>query len=211
LWVKQGWIDYNIPQIYWEIGNKAADYITLIEWWDKNANGGHLYVGQDVARTMKKDELDKKMKYVRTLPHIQGNCFWPANEILWNTEGVANQLKADYHRYPSLIPAYTHMHNRSPKEVGKLKTEWTKEGYMLRWQAEQDEMNPELARYFVVYRFEKNEQADINNPAKIVTITMDTSILLPYEKGNDKFKYVVTAVDRFHNESKKGKTKKVKL
>lgn len=211
LWVKQGWIDYNIPQIYWEIGNKAADYITLIEWWDKNANGGHLYVGQDVARTMKKDELDKKMKYVRTLPHIQGNCFWPANEILWNTEGVANQLKADYHRYPSLIPAYTHMHNRSPKEVGKLKTEWTKEGYMLRWQAEQDEMNPELARYFVVYRFEKNEQADINNPAKIVTITTDTSILLPYEKGNDKYKYVVTAVDRFHNESKKGKTKKVKL
>ena len=211
LWVKQGWIDYNIPQIYWEIGNKAADYITLIEWWDKNANGGHLYVGQDVARTMKKDELDKKMKYVRTLPHIQGNCFWPANEILWNTEGVANQLKADYHRYPSLIPAYTHMHNRSPKEVGKLKTEWTKEGYMLHWQAEQDEMNPELARYFVVYRFEKNELADINNPAKIVTITMDTSILLPYEKGNDKYKYVVTAVDRFHNESKKGKTKKVKL
>lgn len=35
LWVKKKWIDYNIPQIYWEIGHPAADYITLTEWWDK--------------------------------------------------------------------------------------------------------------------------------------------------------------------------------
>ena len=25
-WVKQGWIDYNIPQIYWNLGTKVADY-----------------------------------------------------------------------------------------------------------------------------------------------------------------------------------------
>ena len=61
-WVQQGWIDYNIPQIYWEIGHPAADYITLIKWWDKNANGGHLYIGQDVARTMKADQLTRKMR-----------------------------------------------------------------------------------------------------------------------------------------------------
>lgn len=30
LWVNNGWIDYCVPQIYWEIGNKAADYATLI-------------------------------------------------------------------------------------------------------------------------------------------------------------------------------------
>jgi len=26
LWVNNGWLDYCVPQIYWEIGNKAADY-----------------------------------------------------------------------------------------------------------------------------------------------------------------------------------------
>ena len=35
LWVKNGWVDYCVPQIYWEIGNKAADYDELIHWWDK--------------------------------------------------------------------------------------------------------------------------------------------------------------------------------
>ena len=58
-WVKQGWIDYNMPQIYWEIDHPAADYITLIKWWNKNANGRPLYIGQDVARTMKAKQLNK--------------------------------------------------------------------------------------------------------------------------------------------------------
>ena len=209
-WVQQGWIDYNIPQIYWEIGHPAADYITLIKWWDKNANGGHLYIGQDVARTMKADQLTRKMRYERALPHVSGNCFWPANEILWNNKGVADSLKRNYHRYPALIPAYTHMHNRPPKDVSKLKTEWTPKGFLLHWQAEQSPTNPELASYFVVYRFNDKEPIDTSDPSKIVAITRETGYLMPYEKGKVKYRYVVTAVDRFHNESE-GKTKKVKL
>lgn len=209
-WVQQGWIDYNIPQIYWEIGHPAADYITLIKWWDKNANGGHLYIGQDVARTMKAGDLTRKMRYERALPHIAGNCFWPANEILWNNKGVADSLKRNYHRYSALIPAYTHLHNRAPKEVGKLKTEWTPQGFMLHWKAEQSATNPELARYFVIYRFGIKEPVDISNPAKIVAITPNTYYMLPYNKGKEKYRYLVTAVDRFHNESQ-GKSKKIKL
>ena len=118
-WVKEGWIDYNIPQIYWEIGHPAADYITLIQWWNKNATreGTHLYIGQNVARTMKADQLTRKMLYERSLSKVKGNCFWPANEILWNNKGVADSLKQNYHRYPALIPAYTHLHNRAPQET----------------------------------------------------------------------------------------------
>ena len=37
LWVNNGWIDYCVPQLYWEIGNKAADYHTLINWWNRHA------------------------------------------------------------------------------------------------------------------------------------------------------------------------------
>ncbi len=210
-WVKQGWIDYNIPQIYWEINHPKADYITLVKWWNRNANGGHLYIGQDVARTMKVDQLTEKMQYERSLKHIAGNCFWPANEVLWNNKGVADSLKQNYHRYPALIPAYTHLHNRAPKEVKKLKTEWTADGYLLHWQAEQSATNPELANYFVIYRFENKENIDLNNPAHIVAITRNCFYKLPYDNGKHKYRYIVTAVDRFHNESLKGKAKKVKL
>ena len=33
MWINNGWVDYNIPQIYWEIGHPAADYENLIHWW----------------------------------------------------------------------------------------------------------------------------------------------------------------------------------
>ncbi len=209
-WARQGWIDYNMPQIYWEIGHPAADYITLIKWWDKNAAGGPLYIGQDVARTMKAGQLTRKMRYERALPHVDGNCFWPANELLWNNGGVADSLRRNYHRYPALIPAYTHQHDRAPKAVKRLKTEWTPEGFELRWKTERSATNPELASYFVVYRFADGEPVDINDPSRIVAITRETRYMLPYEKGRVKYRYVVTAVDRFHNESA-GKVKKVRL
>lgn len=44
MWVNNGWVDYNIPQIYWEIGNKAADYDILTRWWAKNAAARPLYI-----------------------------------------------------------------------------------------------------------------------------------------------------------------------
>lgn len=210
-WVKEGWIDYNIPQIYWEIGHSAADYITLIRWWDQRAYNRHLYIGQDVDRTMKANQLTRKMLYERRLPNVKGNCFWPANELLWDNKGVTDSLKQNYHRHPALIPAYTHMHDRAPQEVKSLKTKWTEKGFLLHWKAPQSLTNPELARYFVVYCFKEGEPVDITNPANIVAVTTDTSYLLPYEKGKKKIHYVVTAVDRFHNESPKGKSKKVKL
>ena len=53
LWAREGWIDYNIPQIYWQIGHPAADYKELVEWWAKHAEDRPLYIGQSVMNTVK--------------------------------------------------------------------------------------------------------------------------------------------------------------
>ena len=50
LWVNNGWVDYCVPQIYWQIGHPAADYKTLIKWWNKNASARPLYIGEDIDR-----------------------------------------------------------------------------------------------------------------------------------------------------------------
>jgi uncharacterized lipoprotein YddW (UPF0748 family) len=211
-WLGQGWIDYNLPQLYWEIGHSAADYATLVQWWNNNAFDRHLYIGQDVDRTMKATQLARKMQYERQLPHISGHCFWPANEILWNNRGMADSLRRNYHRYPSLLPAYTHLNNHSPRKVKDLQAKQTPEGVLLQWNTG---LKPDARRaphYFVVYRFAKREKINLNNPAHIVAMTRETSYLLPDSKrrGRDEFRYVVTAVDRFHNESRKGARIKVK-
>ena len=40
MWVNNGWIDYLVPQLYWEIGHKSADYETLIKWWNQHTSNG---------------------------------------------------------------------------------------------------------------------------------------------------------------------------
>ncbi len=46
-WVKEGWIDYICPQLYWVIGNTSADYGELAQWWSKvtEGTGVKLYIG----------------------------------------------------------------------------------------------------------------------------------------------------------------------
>ncbi|MEG1878932.1 MAG: family 10 glycosylhydrolase [Pseudoflavonifractor sp.] len=46
-WVKNGWVDYICPQIYWEIGNKTMDYKTIATWWAETVRGTgvKLYIG----------------------------------------------------------------------------------------------------------------------------------------------------------------------
>lgn len=46
-WVKEGYLDYIMPQIYWPIGYKIADYKKVLDWWiDVTKDTGvKLYVG----------------------------------------------------------------------------------------------------------------------------------------------------------------------
>ncbi|MDR2683692.1 MAG: family 10 glycosylhydrolase, partial [Dysgonamonadaceae bacterium] len=219
LWVEKEWIDYTIPQLYWEIGHKAADYETLIKWWSRNNYGAHLYIGQSVSRTMDaadlhdstKNQLTRKMSMERELPAVYGNCFWSGYELVRNRGGVADSLKKHYHPFPSMIPAYLHLHAKAPKDVKSLKTEWTREGYVLRWKRNGNPAKPKNAQYYVIYRFGENEKINLDDPSGIVAITRENSYLLPYETGEKTCQYVVASVDRFHNESRPGKSIIVKL
>lgn len=218
LWVNNGWIDYNIPQVYWEIGHPAADYDTLVRWWARHASARPLYIGQDVERTVKRADLKNptihqmpaKMSLQRAFPAIQGSCQWYAAAVVQNQGGYHDLLVNQYHRYPALMPASPFMDNHAPQKVRKLKEVWTYDGLVLFWQVKEvhDEMDKSVQ--YVVYRFENKEPINLNDATKIVTITRDTFCKLPYENGKVKYQYVVTALDRLHNESKPVK-RKVKL
>lgn len=68
MWINNGWVDYNIPQIYWEIGHPAADYDNLIHWWARHAASRPLFIGQDVMRTVNKADARNPLQ-TRCLPN----------------------------------------------------------------------------------------------------------------------------------------------
>ena len=78
---------------------------------------------------------------------------------------------------------------------------------MLFWREPKGKGEMDRACRYVVYRFEDGEPIDLNYAENIVAITPYTFYKLPYEDGSRKYTYVVTALDRLQNESKKVKEK----
>ena len=218
MWINNGWVDYNIPQIYWEIGHPAADYDNLIHWWAKHAASRPLFIGQDVMRTVNKadarnplqNQMPAKMKLQRSLPTVQGSCQWYASAVVDNAGNYRTMLEKEYHRYPALIPESPFMDDKAPGKVKKVKMVWTYEGPVLFWTAPKAKDEMDKAVQYVVYRFDKKEKVNLDDASHIVAITRDHFYPLPYNDGKTKYQYVVTALDRLHNESK-GTKKKVKL
>ncbi len=217
-WIEEGWVDYNIPQIYWEIGHKAADYDTLIRWWSQHAGTRPLFIGQDVERTVAhtdpnnpaQHQMAAKMALQRGLPGVQGSCQWYARAVADDTGSYGSILRKVYHNSPALQPLMPWIDQKAPRKPRKVKPVWTSDGYVLFWKAPKAKKVMDEARLYVVYRFAKGEKVDIDQSDHIVAVTPNTMYKLPYEDGQERWTYVVTALDRLHNESKAAK-KKVKL
>lgn len=86
-WVKNGWIDYIMPQIYWEFGHSAADYKTLVDWWNDvvDGTGVKLYIGHAAYKSTQSDSADKwyggsqiirQIEYSLSKFNVSGNVFF---------------------------------------------------------------------------------------------------------------------------------------
>ena len=220
LWTRRGWVDYLIPQLYWELEHKAASVLTLSQWWNDHANDRHVYLGQSVKVTMdkpdiggskEKNQLAHKIRLSRQLPHVQGNCWWPGYLVTDNYKGIADLLAGQYQSTVALVPAYTWIDGTPPGEVRQLQAECDKTAgtATLHWKAPHshgDEM--QQARAYVVYRFGHGENIDISNPEAIRAVTYEPHYSEVIDKG--KYTYMVTVLDRANNESPRGEKVTVK-
>jgi len=97
-WLMNGWIDYVIPQLYWEKGNHFGDFTSLVQWWSENSYGKPLYIGQALYKStamkngwVQPDELTEQINYLRTNQKVRGFAFYSASNI---QKLSASQVKA---------------------------------------------------------------------------------------------------------------------
>ena len=209
LWTKNKWVDYVAPQLYWELDHKAAPSRSLAKWWNDNANGVDLYIGQDTKRTMdkydtkagRKNELQTKIELSRSLPNVGGNIWWHGYWVTGNYKGVRDDLTNKFQNTIALPPAYgdKRIKPHAPtdlkvvKEDGKLYLEWKS------WPNSKNPASTDAIR-FVVYEFFPGEKADIERGETIIALTPYHRVALPgeVEKGTT---LAVTALDRMNRES----------
>ena len=60
---------------------------------------------------------------------------------------------------------------------------------------------------YVVYRFEKGQTINLDDPQHIVAVTRRSFLNLPYRDGSTQYIYVVTALNRIQRESAPAKCK----
>ena len=100
LWLRNGWIDYVVPQIYWHIGFPVADYNVLAKWWSDNSFDRHLYIGQAAYKigSDRADEWGNPMEMPSHLrlnqqyPEILGDLFFSSKSLLASPLGSEGLL-----------------------------------------------------------------------------------------------------------------------
>jgi uncharacterized lipoprotein YddW (UPF0748 family) len=213
-WVKQGWIDYNIPQIYWNLGTKAADYEVLVNWWNDYCGGRPLFIGQDIERTVQgvdpnnpnSHQMLVKYNLQRSLPNIQGSCQWYAAACVNNPGNYRTVLEQMYHSTPALQPLMPFIDKKAPGKPKNVNAHnYAMTGTVLTWEAPNAKKELDRARQYVIYRFNPGEKIRLDNPENILAITSANTYTLPSLKRGTTI--VVTALDRLHNESKPVKVK----
>jgi uncharacterized lipoprotein YddW (UPF0748 family) len=95
-WIKNQWIDYIAPQIYWETGNKSADYETLVKWWSNEVKGTNvkLYISQGIYNEVVAKQIDVQLKINRKYSQVGGSFYYGLKSLLGDTEECKKKISA---------------------------------------------------------------------------------------------------------------------
>ncbi|MGP3999720.1 glycoside hydrolase family 10 protein [Streptomyces sp. 8N706] len=115
MWVREGWIDYIVPQVYWNIGFAAADYATLVPWWSGvvEGTGVDLYIGEALYKAgdpaqpapwQDPAELSRHLTFDRDWPQVRGHVFFSGKEVVVDRIGAMARVVADHYPTPVRPP-----------------------------------------------------------------------------------------------------------
>lgn len=201
LWMRNGWIDYLLPQLYWEHGHRAAAFDVLLPWWQQHSYGRHVYAGLGVYRMAEHKssayssphEILWQIRDVRNAG-VQGFVFYSASSFDKIPGALKDSLERRTDRYPALPPTMPWLDKNAPP-APVLSMSNSGRGRKLEWHCKDDK---EKLRY-VLYRFPEQETIDLERSDRILSIQSGREYT-DTDKG--RYTYVVTALDRLWNESR---------
>jgi uncharacterized lipoprotein YddW (UPF0748 family) len=212
-WIKNGWIDYMAPQIYFAFEHPKVPYRELSEWWRRYGYNRHIYIGHAAYKVDGKSkekawqnpsQIPNQIRYNRSTKEITGSIFFSTKSLIINQLGVSDSLQKMY-SVPSLMPTMPWKDKIAPNEPKNVAVKRIADlGLVITWELPDEAKDSEEVYSFVVYRFDENEQVNIENPAKILQIVRNEGILNYIDKNfqpGKSYTYVVTALDRLQNES----------
>jgi uncharacterized lipoprotein YddW (UPF0748 family) len=111
-WLRNGWADYFVPQLYWPIAAKEQSYPVLYDWWlSENPKNRHLWPGlatyriaETGARRITAREIVDEIDSTRIRGGSQGHVHFNMSALMKNPDSLDEKLAIRYAE-PALVPA----------------------------------------------------------------------------------------------------------
>lgn len=118
-WVREGWIDYICPQVYWSAQpldqQVPANYSVVTPWWAEVARGTgvQLYIGEALykagdpaqpAEWQDPAELSRHLTLAAKYPEVKGHIFFAARDVATDRIGAMARVVADHYQRPAKVP-----------------------------------------------------------------------------------------------------------
>lgn len=93
--MKEGWIDYVVPQDYFSFDRKDVSYHDVVWWWSNicNETKTKLYIGQGLYQMgskegwacetwQNKEEIANQLKFNCNFPNVLGTIFFTYRDLV---------------------------------------------------------------------------------------------------------------------------------
>jgi hypothetical protein len=201
-WLRNGWLDYIVPQCYQYLGRDIMDYRVVTRWWNNHHYEVNFYIGQGPFRLgdpkrgipwSEGNEIDRQLYFNDSIPDLLGTAYFKSQTFMNNPLGVNDSIKNKFYKYPAIPLASHHDAARTcDLKITSVEHQVKKRTITITWQVD----FPEQVRYYVIY---KNNET--GNPENIVTITADNKVKLKLKSLNmESSDLNITIVDRYRKE-----------
>ena len=121
-WLREGWVDYFTPQLYWSIDGPAQSYPVLLEWWsNENVLGRHIWPGNFTSRVIAENqtvwepaEILRQIDVTRGTAAGSGNVHFSMKAIMPHATGMGRALAAGPYDGPAIVPDTPWLNGAAP-------------------------------------------------------------------------------------------------
>lgn len=215
-WVRQSWLDYVAPQVYWARGFAPADYDKVTAWWAGQVpQTVQLFIGHATYKVGTSTQspdwsetsvLSSQLGFNATVPKVKGDLYFSAFDVRANRLHATSFLNRTWYSHPALVPRMPWIDAAAPRPPRELTAGRVQRGVLVHWRA-----GGATTKSYAIYRV-RGKVGTLDSSACVLadaTHLLATrrshgdlqSYLDPTAASGVRYTYVVTALDRLWNES----------
>jgi uncharacterized lipoprotein YddW (UPF0748 family) len=208
-WASNGTVDYLLPQLYWSMEFAPAGHRVLTEWWAKHTPPGiDLFTGHaaykvndNAADSTWNDlaEIPRQIALARQTPQVKGSVYFSAKSILEGPYSLRQSLAQAY-QTPVLLPVRKAPAAVLPVKLKLKKAKKKEAGNLLIWDVDKKVLADDLPHYYAIYRSSGSGAFSLIYRTPYGQDCHRYNFLDAFPIAEEKFKYKVVPMDRWHRE-----------